>query len=313
MQPSLFSVYTEVFWKGCLPGSQGSLCKVCMGGTEEAATKRCADNHNERYYGNMGALRCLVGDPSGKSFGDVAFMEHHNLERNIECLNTSGWAEGWLAWDFELLCGDGSRAPLTEWKTCNLGAIPPNIVMTRPVLIARIYDLLMKSQETIAARPDSGFHLFESQQYGESDLLFKDATKCLVHTSHMDYRTILGEEFYSQTESIFNCTHSNMNTIYRPIFVLKRQLTPRAELQKRFSALNLGWAAYAGAVAPDGDVFLEDEQVLNFTVPACDACGGVLKPEVTFFGDVVNRTTVNFVHNKLAESDTVLVAGSSLQ
>ncbi len=55
-------------------------------------------------------------------------------------------AEGWLAWDFELLCGDGSRAPLMEWKTCNLGAIPPNIVMTRPVLTARIYDLLMKSQ-----------------------------------------------------------------------------------------------------------------------------------------------------------------------
>lgn len=50
-------VYNQVFWKGCLPGSQGNLCKVCMGGTGEAATKRCADNHNERYYGNMGALR----------------------------------------------------------------------------------------------------------------------------------------------------------------------------------------------------------------------------------------------------------------
>jgi len=34
---------------------------------------------------------------------------------------------------------------------------------------------------------------------------------------------------------------------------------------------------------------------------------------VTFFGDVVNRTTVHFVYNKLAESDAVLVAGSSLQ
>ncbi|XP_051752841.1 saxiphilin-like [Ctenopharyngodon idella] len=204
------NVYAEVFWKGCLPGGQGNLCKVCMGGTEEAATKRCADNHNERYYGNMGALRCLVGDSSGKSFGDVAFMEHHNLESNIERLHSSGWAEGWLTWDFELLCSDGSRAPLTEWKTCNLGAVPPNIVMTRPVLTSRIYDLLMKSQETIAARPDTGFHLFESQKYGESDLLFKDATKCLVHTSHMDYRTILGDEFYSQAESIFNCTHSNI-------------------------------------------------------------------------------------------------------
>ena len=50
-------VYNDVFWKGCLPGSQGNLCKVCMGGSGEAATRRCADNHNERYYGNMGALR----------------------------------------------------------------------------------------------------------------------------------------------------------------------------------------------------------------------------------------------------------------
>ncbi|KTF72101.1 hypothetical protein cypCar_00048064 [Cyprinus carpio] len=198
------------FGKVVCQEDKANLCKGVWVGLRKLPPKRCADTHNERYYGNMGALRCLVGDPSGKSFGDVAFMEHHNLESNIERLNTSGWAEGWLAWDFELLCGDGSRAPLTEWKTCNLGAIPPNIVMTRPVLTARIYDLLMKSQETIAARPDSGFHLFESLQYGESDLLFKDATRCLVHTSHMDYRTILGEEFYSQAESIFNCTHSNI-------------------------------------------------------------------------------------------------------
>lgn len=109
-------VYNKVFWKGCLPGSQGNLCKVCLGGTGEAVTKRCADNHNERYYGNMGALRfaviylhipelflclavekeeikpslwchpicrCLVGDVSGKSYGDVAFIEHHNLQANI--------------------------------------------------------------------------------------------------------------------------------------------------------------------------------------------------------------------------------------
>ncbi|KAG7277846.1 hypothetical protein CRUP_006746, partial [Coryphaenoides rupestris] len=100
--------YDSVFWKGCLPGSQGNLCKVCMGGTGQAATKRCADNHNERYYGNMGALRCLV--------------------------------------DFELLCPEGGRAQLSDWESCNLGVIPPNTVMTRPVLTARVYDFLMKSQ-----------------------------------------------------------------------------------------------------------------------------------------------------------------------
>ncbi|XP_070815800.1 saxiphilin-like [Chaetodon trifascialis] len=203
-------VYNEVFWKGCLPGSQGNLCKVCMGGTGEAATKRCADNHNERYYGNMGALRCLVGDPTGKSYGDVAFVEQHNLEANVLSLSPSGWAEGWTPSDLELLCGDGRRAPLSEWESCNLGVIPPNTIMTRPVLTARVYDFLMKSQETLAANPNSEFKLFESQKYGESDLLFKDATQCFVHTSHMDYRSILGDEFCSHAETVFNCTRSDI-------------------------------------------------------------------------------------------------------
>uniref|UniRef100_A0A3Q2GEA8 Serotransferrin n=1 Tax=Cyprinodon variegatus TaxID=28743 RepID=A0A3Q2GEA8_CYPVA len=203
-------VYNTVFWKGCLPGSEGNLCKVCMGGTGEATTKRCTDNHNERYYGNMGALRCLVGDPSGKSYGDVAFLEHHNLLTNILGLNSSSWAEGWTLSDFELLCADGHRAALSEWESCNLGVVPPNSVMTRPVLTSRVYDFLMKSQETLANTLSTEFNLFESHQYGESDLLFKDATQCFVHTSHMDYRSILGEEFYSHVEAVFKCTQSDI-------------------------------------------------------------------------------------------------------
>lgn len=90
-------------------------------------------------------------------------------------------------------------------------------------------------------------------------------------------------------------------------------VTPREDLQGRFVAINPEWSAQAGAVAPDGDVFLEDEQVLNFRVPSCQNCGGILKPEVTFFGDTVSKTTVEFVHGRLAESDSVLVVGSSLQ
>ncbi|KAM9758522.1 NAD-dependent protein lipoamidase sirtuin-4, mitochondrial [Menidia menidia] len=90
-------------------------------------------------------------------------------------------------------------------------------------------------------------------------------------------------------------------------------ITAREDLQRRFSSLNPEWRAQAGAVAPDGDVFLEDEQVLTFRVPSCERCGGILKPEVTFFGDTVNRATVQFVHDRLAESDAVLVVGSSLQ
>ncbi|XP_034022328.1 NAD-dependent protein lipoamidase sirtuin-4, mitochondrial [Thalassophryne amazonica] len=90
-------------------------------------------------------------------------------------------------------------------------------------------------------------------------------------------------------------------------------VTAREALQRRFIALNPEWTARADVVAPDGDVHLEEEQVLHFRVPSCEACGGILKPEVTFFGDTVNKTTVQFVHKRLAESDAVLVVGSSLQ
>ncbi|NXR59540.1 TRFE2 protein, partial [Rhadina sibilatrix] len=203
------SAYQNYFWKGCMPGADGNLCKVCIGdGEVEGArvSSRCAASHNERYYGNMGALRCLVGNPSGRSFGDVAFLEHSNLLQNIEDLGSSGWAKGFTALDFELLCPDGTRAAVTEWAGCNLGPIPPSTVMTRPVTVTKISDFLLQSQESLGSKLDSEFQLFQSWKYGESDLLFKDTTQYLVHASHLSYQEILGESFIQLAESVFNCT-----------------------------------------------------------------------------------------------------------
>ncbi|NWT28154.1 TRFE2 protein, partial [Cardinalis cardinalis] len=203
------SAYQNYFWKGCMPGADGNLCKVCIGdGEVEGArvSSRCAASHNERYYGNMGALRCLVGNPSGRSFGDVAFLEHSNLLQNIEDLGSSGWARGYSPLDFELLCPDGTRAAVTEWAGCNLGPVPPSTVMTRPVTVTKISDFLLKSQESLGSKLDSEFQLFQSWKYGESDLLFKDTTQYLVHTSHLSYQEILGESFIQLAESVFNCT-----------------------------------------------------------------------------------------------------------
>ncbi|NXM43963.1 TRFE2 protein, partial [Gymnorhina tibicen] len=203
------SAYQNYFWKGCMPGADGNLCKVCIGdGEVEGArvSSRCAASHNERYYGNMGALRCLVGNPSGRSFGDVAFLEHSNLLQNIEDLGSSGWAKGYTPLDFELLCPDGTRAAVTEWAGCNLGPIPPSTVMTRPVTVTKISDFLLKSEESLRSKLDSEFQLFQSWKYGESDLLFKDTTQYLVHASHLSYQEILGESFVQLAESVFNCT-----------------------------------------------------------------------------------------------------------
>ncbi|XP_053135933.1 NAD-dependent protein lipoamidase sirtuin-4, mitochondrial [Hemicordylus capensis] len=101
--------------------------------------------------------------------------------------------------------------------------------------------------------------------------------------------------------------------IHRVLCLSCGDQTPRADLQERFEALNPAWRATAHGVAPDGDVFLTEEQVRSFRVPPCRKCSGPLKPDVTFFGDTVSKEKVDFVYQRLAESDAVLVAGSSLQ
>ncbi|XP_077317644.1 serotransferrin-1-like [Lithobates pipiens] len=206
------SAYEKYFWKGCMPGADDGLCKVCVGWEEGGRVNgRCAANHDERYYGNMGALRCLVGDPSGRSYGDVAFLEHHSLLNNIANMESSGWAFGYSASDFELLCPNGERVPLTEWETCNLGAIPPNVVMTRPVITAKIQDFLMKSQEFLKKDEDSTFQLFKSvKPNGEGDLLFKDSTSCLLPVGRLTLQDILGESFMQLADSVFDCTDAGI-------------------------------------------------------------------------------------------------------
>ena len=47
-------------------------------------------------------------------------------------------------------------------------------------------------------------------------------------------------------------------------------------------------------------------------VPSCLECGGILKPDVVFFGDNVVRELVNYINSLVTDSDTVLVLGSSL-
>lgn len=88
---------------------------------------------------------------------------------------------------------------------------------------------------------------------------------------------------------------------------------PRGVLQEHLEVLNPTWSAEAQGLAPDGDVFLTEEQVQSFQVPSCTRCGGPLKPDVVFFGDTVNPDKVDFVRRRVKEADSVLVVGSSLQ
>ncbi|KAM4053695.1 NAD-dependent protein lipoamidase sirtuin-4, mitochondrial isoform 1-T2 [Anomaloglossus baeobatrachus] len=101
--------------------------------------------------------------------------------------------------------------------------------------------------------------------------------------------------------------------IHRVICLCCNTVIKRSEFQETLLALNPSWNEHASGVAPDGDVFLTDEQVSYFHVPSCGKCGGALKPHVTFFGDNVNRKLVNSVFECLGEADAMLIVGSSLE
>ena len=86
----------------------------------------------------------------------------------------------------------------------------------------------------------------------------------------------------------------------------------RRALQLRLLALNPGWPELPATALPDGDAELESRDVLEFEVAACLECGGVLKPDVVFFGENVPRTTVDAAYEMIERADALLVVGSSL-
>jgi len=86
----------------------------------------------------------------------------------------------------------------------------------------------------------------------------------------------------------------------------------RASLQQRLHDGNQDWARLSAATAPDGDADLDGLDFAAFRVPACQVCGGMLKPDVVFFGENVPRVRYEAARAALENSDAVLVVGSSL-
>ncbi|WP_246649554.1 NAD-dependent protein deacetylase [Nonomuraea coxensis] len=91
-----------------------------------------------------------------------------------------------------------------------------------------------------------------------------------------------------------------------------RARTSRAELDRRLREANPGWEATSDMINPDGDAVLTDEQVAGFRVVDCTACGGLLKPDVVFFGENVPRPRVEECFAVVESARALLVLGSSL-
>lgn len=102
--------------------------------------------------------------------------------------------------------------------------------------------------------------------------------------------------------------HGRLN---RVVCMNCKRTTPRLEIDQQISEKNPNLKKDLSVeFTPDGDA--EIEATAEFVVPDCLACGGILKPDVVFFGESVPHERVSFAMQCLEKSDGLLVAGSSL-
>lgn len=207
----------EHFDKSCAPGAlltisntQNSstswtvrnLCELCHG----TGRSYCARDASEPFYGDTGSFRCLV-----EGGGQVAFLKHAAIFENTGGSNRETWARNLIKSDFELLCRDGSRAAINEYKSCNLGSVPSNAIVTSKVhlsfqMIDAYMNLFMYGQQYYGSKysGEYTFKMFSSTGNGK-DLIFQDATQQLVRVpvANQTYKSYLGLEFIRAMETVF--------------------------------------------------------------------------------------------------------------
>ncbi len=89
-------------------------------------------------------------------------------------------------------------------------------------------------------------------------------------------------------------------------------LSSRRALQEQLVNLNPSIAVRQFRAAPDGDADVELCSTDAIQVPECERCGGLLKPDVVFYGDSVPKPVVADVFAATEAADALLVVGSSL-
>ena len=77
----------------------------------------------------------------------------------------------------------------------------------------------------------------------------------------------------------------------------------REHLQGRLAAANPGWTSSEIAAAPDGDAEVSASAIAVFSVPVCQNCGGVMRPDVVFFGENVPAERVAAAGRMVDEAD----------
>lgn len=88
--------------------------------------------------------------------------------------------------------------------------------------------------------------------------------------------------------------------------------SPRTLLQQELLRSNPDFHSRTAGLAPDGDADLDEADYAAFNVPTCLKCGGLLKPDVTFYGETIPPERSHRAEAAVAQADVILVIGSSL-
>lgn len=109
------------------------LCQLCIG---KVPGGWC--NFADPYVGFEGAFKCLI------EAGDVAFLKHTTVQEMVQ----SKLYKGKSADEFELLCKNGQRMPVSEYLQCNWGMVPSNglvVSSARSIADRKRYQRFMES------------------------------------------------------------------------------------------------------------------------------------------------------------------------
>uniref|UniRef100_A0A8C0XST2 Transferrin-like domain-containing protein n=1 Tax=Castor canadensis TaxID=51338 RepID=A0A8C0XST2_CASCN len=196
--------FDEFFSRSCAPGSNpdSPLCALCGGSSNP--THLCAPNSNERYFGSSGALRCLVEK------GDVAFVKHPTVLQNTNGKNPEAWAKGLKQEDFQLLCLDGTRKPVTEAQNCHLAIVPNHAVVSRKDKADFVRRILFNQQE-LFGRNGFEYMMFQLFESSPKDLLFSGDTECLANLQNKTtYEKYLGPEHLTVMANFRQCLTSEL-------------------------------------------------------------------------------------------------------
>ncbi|KAM4821346.1 inhibitor of carbonic anhydrase-like isoform 2-T2 [Thomomys bottae] len=196
--------FDQFFSRSCAPGSDpdSHLCALCGGSDNPAHT--CAPNSNEKYFGFTGALRCLVEK------GDVAFVKHHTVLQNTDGKNPEAWAKDLKQEDFELLCLDGTRKPVTEAQSCHLAAVPNHAVVSRKDKADFVRRILFNQQE-LFGRHGFEYRMFQLFDSSTKDLLFSHDTECLSNLQNKTtYEKYIGPEYLTVMANFKQCLTSGL-------------------------------------------------------------------------------------------------------